>query len=59
MASEAMALCNKGGRYQTRGWTGARWVKRNTSKRSRRLARAAIRDNNGESTVAVRHGWVW
>jgi hypothetical protein len=60
MASEAMALCCKGKRKYTRGWTGAAYVKRATSKRARRLAREALKDGGeGEITKPLTRGWVW
>jgi hypothetical protein len=52
-------LCKNGKRAYTRGWTGAKWVKRQTSKRSRRLANTAIRCNDGESVERLIRGWVW
>ena len=52
-------LCKNGKRYATRGWTGAKHVKRETSKHERRQARAAIRDNDGEIKAARTKGWAW
>lgn len=57
--SAANTLSRNGKRYVTRGWRGARYVKRATSKRARRLAREAIRENDGESVKAVIRGWIW
>jgi len=53
------ALTYKGGRYMTRGWKGASYVKRQTAKKSRRLSREAIRVNEGEDTKAIMRGWSW
>ncbi len=54
-----MQLTNKGGRDYTRGWSGSKYVKKQTARKARRHARASIRDNDGEITKALVHGWVW
>jgi hypothetical protein len=52
-------LTDKGGRYVNRGWRGAKYVKRQTAKHSRRIAREAIRDNDGEVLKPLTKGWEW
>lgn len=59
MGSEAMTLSRNGKRAYTRGWDGARHVKRATAKKSRRIARKAVRDNEGVVMEPVTKGWVW
>lgn len=59
MAAEAMTLCKNGKRKYTRGWEGAKYVKRATAKKARRNVRKAIRDNDGEVLKADTKGWVW
>lgn len=59
MAVEAKTLSKNGKRAYTRGWTGSRWVKRATSKKARRNAREAIRDNDGDILKPATKGWVW
>lgn len=59
MSNKVMQLTHKGGRYQTRGWTGAKFVKRQTSKKSRRLIKKAIRENEGEEQKPIIRGWNW
>jgi hypothetical protein len=54
-----MSLCENGKRKYTRGWDGAKYVKRQTSRKARRNVRAAIRDNDGEVLQANTKGWVW
>lgn len=57
--SAPMSLCENGKRKYTRGWDGAKYVKRQTSRKARRNVRAAIRDNDGEVLQANTKGWVW
>lgn len=59
MASDCMTLSKNGKRKYTQGWTGSHHVKRNTSKKARRIARAAIRDNEGVINKPTTKGWSW
>lgn len=52
----AMALSNKGGRHLTRGWRGSRFVKQQTNRAMRRLAR--LDPENAPTQLRV-EGWVW
>jgi len=52
-------LATKGKRKYTRGWTAAKYVKKQTVKKVRRDVRAAIRDNEGEITKSATNGWAW
>lgn len=51
-----MALCEGNGRSYTRGWRGAKWVKRLTNKAMRRLAK---QDPENAPTKPHYTGWVW
>lgn len=59
MAADVGTLRHKGGRYETRGWNGAGYVKRATAKRARRLARRAVRDNESDVIASATKGWSW
>lgn len=56
-----MLMLRKNGRRGiTRGWRVARFVKRQTSRLSRRIAREAIRQHDGEiDRLATGGGYVW
>ncbi len=59
MANSAMTLCKNGKRAYTRGWNGSRHIKRATSRKARRIARKAVKDNEGFITEPTTKGWVW
>lgn len=54
-----MTLCSRGRRGPTRGWRNAKHVKRATNKLRRRLARAALRSDDGDIKIKLTQGWVW
>lgn len=59
MSCRPKTLSRNGKRYHTRDWSGSGHIKRATAKYARRLARKAIRDNDGDITFSVINGWVW
>lgn len=52
----SMALSHNGGRQMTRGWRGARFVKQQTNRAMRRLAR---QDPENAPTQRRVNGWIW
>ena len=57
MSATQGRLTTKGKRKYTRGWSGAKYVKAQTARKARRDVRAAIRDNEGETTKPATKGW--
>lgn len=57
MSATQGRLTTKGKRKYTRGWEGAKYVKKATAKKVRRDVKAAIRNNAGETTKSATKGW--
>lgn len=59
MAVSNLSLTHKGGRKQTRGWTGSKHYKKAASRLSRRFIQRQLKEGHTDILTANKKGWVW